>query len=274
MRSAQFSIDQGNFRASLRGIGFGRANIAFSGIKNKLGAPWRFLKAWAISMGCQFGNLARWVLAVAALACASVSAATSALAGGDDLDLVCTGNSYQKDGPFPTVETFSVKIAGTKPVMIGQPGSDKPVKARIVANNAMQLKFATGKFTGEYFHFTGDLFLIHTDGRLTRLTCKPSAGPLGAAVGGVVDGVTGGVTGLLGTDQRQRFREYAMREHRPSPSSFREPVTVGTVLPLAGIRLYEIPREFGIPPEYRYAVVNNHVFLVDPVTHQIVDIVD
>jgi len=101
-----------------------------------------------------------------------------------------------------------------------------------------------------------------------------AAGPLGAAVGGVVGSVTSGTTGLLGTDQRQRFREYAMREHRPSPYSFREPVTVGTVLPLTGITLYEIPREFGIPPEYRYAVVNNHVFLVDPVTHQIVDIVD
>jgi hypothetical protein len=142
--------------------------------KINLGALWRFLKAWVISMGLQFGTLASWVLAGTALACASVSGATCALAGGDDLDLVCTGNSYQKDGPFPTVETFSVKIAGTKPVMIGQPGSDKPVKARIVANNAIQLKFATGKFTGEYFHFTGDLFLIHTDGRLTRLTCKPS----------------------------------------------------------------------------------------------------
>lgn len=125
-------------------------------------------------MGIQFGNLVRWVLAGAALACASVSAATCALAGGDDLDLVCTGNSYQKDGPFPTVETFSVKIAGMNPVMIGQPGSDKLVKAHIVANNAIQLKFATAKFTGEYFRFTGDLFLIHTSGRLTRLSCKPS----------------------------------------------------------------------------------------------------
>jgi hypothetical protein len=45
-------------------------------------------------------------------------------------------------------------------------------------------------------------------------------------------------------------------------------------MPDEGITLYEIPREFGISPEYRYAVVNDHVFLVDPVTHQIVDIVD
>lgn len=88
--------------------------------------------------------------------------------------VVCTGNSYKEDGPFPTVETFSLKIEGKKPVMIGGPGSEKPVKARLIANNAIQLKFTTGKFTGEYFNFTGDLFLIHTDGRLTRLTCKPS----------------------------------------------------------------------------------------------------
>lgn len=132
------------------------------------------LNAGMISMGLQFGNLARWVLAGAALTCASLSATTYALAGGDDLDLTCTGNSYKKDGPFPVPETFSVKIAGTKPVMVGQPGSDKPVKARIVANNAIQLKFAAGKFTGEYFRFTGDMFLIYSDGRLTRLTCKPS----------------------------------------------------------------------------------------------------
>jgi hypothetical protein len=43
-----------------------------------------------------------------------------------------------------------------------------------LTNNSIQLKFAAGAFTGEYFHFTGDLFLIHKDGRLTRLECKPS----------------------------------------------------------------------------------------------------
>jgi hypothetical protein len=125
-------------------------------------------KAWVISMGLQFGRLVRWVLAGAALTCASLSTTTCASAGADDLDLFCTGNSYTKDGPFPTLETFSLKITGTKPVtvMIGQIGSssDKPVKARIMANNIYQLKFVTGKFTGEYFH----------DARLISLLCKPS----------------------------------------------------------------------------------------------------
>ena len=50
-----------------------------------------------------------------------------------------------------------------------------------------------------------------------------AAGPVGAAVGGVVGGVTGGVAGLLGVDQRPRFRDYVMREHR-SAYRLREPV--------------------------------------------------
>jgi hypothetical protein len=49
-----------------------------------------------------------------------------------------------------------------------------------------------------------------------------------------------GAAGLLSADQRVRFREYAVRRHRATPYSFREPVTVGTCCRL---ELYEIPRE-------------------------------
>jgi Protein of unknown function (DUF1236) len=103
-----------------------------------------------------------------------------------------------------------------------------------------------------------------------------AGGPLGAAVGGVVGGVTGGVAGLLGVDQRPRFREYAkyvIREHR-SAYRLSEPVVVGTVLPPAGVTLYPIPHKFGVPPKYRYAIVNDEVVLVDPTTRQIVDVID
>jgi Protein of unknown function (DUF1236) len=100
-----------------------------------------------------------------------------------------------------------------------------------------------------------------------------AAGPLGAAVGGVVGGVTGGIAGLLGADQRPRFREYVIREHIPSRRTS-QPVTVGMVLPSSGITLYAIPREFGVPPEYRYAMVNDEVVLVEPRTREIVEVVD
>lgn len=100
-----------------------------------------------------------------------------------------------------------------------------------------------------------------------------AAGPLGAAVGGVVGGVTGGITGLLGADQRPRFRDYVIREHR-SAYRLSEPVTAGMVLPMEGVIFYEIPRQFGVSPSYRYAVVNDKVVLVDPVTREIVEVID
>jgi Protein of unknown function (DUF1236) len=100
-----------------------------------------------------------------------------------------------------------------------------------------------------------------------------AAGPLGAAAGAVVGGVTGGVAGLLGVDQRPRFREYVIREHR---SAYRvsEPVEVGTVLPQTGVTLYTIPRRFGVAPRYRYAVVNDEVVLVEPRTRKVVEVID
>jgi hypothetical protein len=100
-----------------------------------------------------------------------------------------------------------------------------------------------------------------------------AAGPLGAAVGGVAGGVAGGIAGLLGADQRPRFREYVAGEHIPS-SRTSQPVTVGMVLPAAGITLYAIPREFRVPPDYRYAVVNQKVVLVEPRSREIVEVID
>lgn len=106
----------------------------------------------------------------------AVTASTAPGAMASDLDLVCTGNSYSKVGdPFPAAETVSFKTEGNKPVTIGLPGSDKPTKAKIVSSNPIQLKFMAGALTGEYFNFSGDLFLIHKDGRFTRLTCKPNS---------------------------------------------------------------------------------------------------
>jgi hypothetical protein len=89
----------------------------------------------------------------------------------------------------------------------------------------------------------------------------------------VVEGAAGGVAGLLGVDQRPRFRDYVIREHIPS-SRTSQPVTVGMVLPSAGITLYAIPREFEVPADYRYAVVNQKVVLVQPRTREIVEVIN
>jgi hypothetical protein len=106
---------------------------------------------------------------------AGIFVVTGAVAGAADLNLVCTGNSFSKGGdPFPTAETVTFKKEGAKPLAIGLPGSDKPAKAKIVSNNPIQLKFSADGLTGEYFNYSGDLFLVHKDGRFTRLVCKPA----------------------------------------------------------------------------------------------------
>ena len=53
---------------------------------------------------------------------------------------------------------------------------------------------------------------------------------------------------------------------------YQDEVRVGAVLPSAGVTYYEVPAEYGVR-NYRYTRVNNRTVLVDPRTHQIVQIV-
>jgi hypothetical protein len=98
------------------------------------------------------------------------------------------------------------------------------------------------------------------------------AGPVGAVVGGAIGAAVGTVGGILGVEDRPRFREYAVRERHPSyryDSEFR----VGAVLPDDGVSYYDVPPEYHVTG-YRYTYVNDHVVLVDPRTHRIVQIID
>ncbi len=99
-----------------------------------------------------------------------------------------------------------------------------------------------------------------------------AAGPLGAIVGGTVGAVAGTVGGILGVEERPRFRTYVVEQRLPSyryDSDFR----VGAVLPESGVTYYEVPAEYHVNG-YRYTYVNDHAVLVDPRTHQIVQIID
>src|SRR5215204_980530 len=99
-----------------------------------------------------------------------------------------------------------------------------------------------------------------------------AAGPLGAIVGGTVGAATGTVEGILGVDDRPRFREYVVRERRPS-YVVKEEVRVGTVLPSRGVTYYEMPREYRARG-YRYTVVNDQPVIVEPRTRRVVQIID
>lgn len=65
-------------------------------------------------------------------------------------------------------------------------------------------------------------------------------GPIGAVVGGVGGAIIGGIA----DDNQPRFREYVVREGRPS-YDYREDVRIGATLPTSGVTYYEVPHEYG-----------------------------
>src|SRR5215212_7589902 len=95
---------------------------------------------------------------------------------------------------------------------------------------------------------------------------------VGGPVGAVVGGVGGAIVGGISDDQRPRFREYTVRERRPS-YRYQEEVRVGAVLPSSGVTYFEVPAEYGVR-DYRYTVVNDRTVLVDPRTHRVIQIVE
>jgi hypothetical protein len=95
---------------------------------------------------------------------------------------------------------------------------------------------------------------------------------VGGPVGAVVGGVTGAIVGGIAESNEPRFREYVVRQDVQS-YRYKEPVTVGTVLPAEGVRYHEVPAEFDAP-NYRYTVVNDRTVLVDPRSRRVVQIIE
>ncbi|MDE5455566.1 DUF1236 domain-containing protein [Bradyrhizobium sp. CSA112] len=99
-----------------------------------------------------------------------------------------------------------------------------------------------------------------------------------AAQAQTTTGTVGRSTTVIGehegitADQRPAFREYVVRERVPN-YTISERVTVGAVLPEAGVTYYDVPQSFSMTP-YRYTVVNGQTILVEPRSRRIVQVVD
>ena len=69
----------------------------------------------------------------------------------------------------PSPKSLQLTLSPAKvAINLGQGDSN----ARVLIDNKIQLKFQTKEFVGEFFHYTGDLFLIYKSGHLARLTCN------------------------------------------------------------------------------------------------------
>ena len=79
-------------------------------------------------------------------------------------------------------------------------------------------------------------------------------------------------TVIITEEQEPIIREYVVREKVPT-FTIPDRVTVGGVLPEAGITYYDVPQTYAATP-YRYTVVNGQTVLVEPRTRRVVQVVD
>jgi hypothetical protein len=84
--------------------------------------------------------------------------------------LNCTGSMLEPGGLNPSPKTVTLTLGPPLSIDEGHRG----LRASVVSNNQIQLRFATKNFTGEFFHYTNDLFLIYRTGHLAKLSCMPS----------------------------------------------------------------------------------------------------
>ena len=78
---------------------------------------------------------------------------------------------------------------------------------------------------------------------------------------------------IFKVEDRPRFHEFIVKQHH-TPFRFKEEVRIGTVLPAAGVEFFAVPAEYHVRPEYRYAVVNDRVVIVEPGSRRIVEIIE
>lgn len=101
------------------------------------------------------------------------------------------------------------------------------------------------------------------------ISAQAQSDTVGVARGGsVVIGDSEGIT----VEQRPAFREYVTRERVPT-FTIPDRITVGSVLPEAGITYYDVPQTVATTP-YRYTVVNGQTVLVEPRSRRIVQVVE
>jgi hypothetical protein len=118
--------------------------------------------------------------------------------------------------------------------------------------------------------------------RNTLLAIATAAAALGAPIAAQAQGyVTIGVPAPgvivehepgIAVERVPAFRAYVVRERIPD-YTIPAPVVVGTVLPPARVRFYDVPRSIAVTP-YRYTVVNGETVLVNPYTRRVVQVIE
>jgi hypothetical protein len=81
------------------------------------------------------------------------------------------GSSFEAPAPAQPKQIDLNVTLGEGNKLSMKTGEGMILSPRRISDNKIQLRFATKEFVGEYFHYTGDLFLIYSSGELARLNC-------------------------------------------------------------------------------------------------------
>ena len=102
------------------------------------------------------------------LTLALLSFAVSSAFAAQPAPLGCEGSLIEPTGNSSSI-TATLTLGSPPSINVG----NAALRTSPISNNKIQLKFGTKDFTGEYFHYTHELFLIYKTGHLARLTCSP-----------------------------------------------------------------------------------------------------
>jgi hypothetical protein len=95
--------------------------------------------------------------------------------GAAERQFSCKGQLIRGANPDGQPKPIDMNVTlGERSKLSLKTGEGAVLAPRTISDNKIQLKFATKEFVGEYFHYTGDLFLIYPSGQLARLNCSPA----------------------------------------------------------------------------------------------------
>ncbi len=84
----------------------------------------------------------------------------------------CAGVKIEPASLAQSPMTVKLNLVSARKITLNLGNSD--VNSTVTSDDQITLRFRTKDFTGEFFHYTNDLFLIYRSGHLAKLTCTPA----------------------------------------------------------------------------------------------------
>ena len=84
----------------------------------------------------------------------------------------CTGVKIEPVSMKQAPIAVKLNLVSARKIALDLDNSD--VKNTVTSDDQITLHFRTRDFTGEFFHYTNDLFLIYHSGHLAKLSCAPA----------------------------------------------------------------------------------------------------